>query len=225
MSNRERSIRYLIFFLGLLATAVGVALVTKGALGTSPIAAIPYSLSLIWPALSLGTWTFLFSLLLILLQWVLLKKQTVWAELLLQAVISLVFGSFIDLAMACLFWLSPGSYLAKLLSLVVGCVILAFGAYLEIVANVVMLPGDAFVRAIVRVTGKDFGTVRVRSDVSMSVVAAVLCLVFLHALAGVREGTLLAALLTGNVVKFFSRRLTALTSRLIHLACRNTPSL
>lgn len=225
MSRRERSIRYCIFFLGLLATALGVALVTKGALGTSPIAAIPYSLSLIWPRLSLGTWTFLFSLLLILLQWVLLRRQVNRPELLLQAVISLVFGSFIDLAMACLFWLSPAVYPAKLLSLLVGCVVLAFGAYLEVVANVVMLPGDGFVRAIVRVTGLDFGTVRVRSDVSMAVVAAVLCLVFLHALAGVREGTLLAALITGNIVKFFSRRLTGLTSRLTHLACRSTPTL
>lgn len=41
--------RYLIFLIGLVLTAFGVAIVTKGVLGTSPIAAIPYSLSLVVP--------------------------------------------------------------------------------------------------------------------------------------------------------------------------------
>ena len=60
--------RYIVFFMGLLTTSFGVAFVTKATLGTSPIAAIPYSLSLILPVLSLGTWVVLFNLLLIVFQ-------------------------------------------------------------------------------------------------------------------------------------------------------------
>lgn len=67
---------YLIFFLGLLLNSFGVAFVTKGLLGTSPIASIPYSLSLIITQLSLGNWTIIFSILLILIQIILLKKET-----------------------------------------------------------------------------------------------------------------------------------------------------
>ena len=68
--------RYIVFFLGLLTTSFGVAFVTKATLGTSPIAAIPYSLSLILPVLSLGTWVVLFNLLLIVIQVAIQRKDT-----------------------------------------------------------------------------------------------------------------------------------------------------
>ena len=40
----------------------------------------------------------------------------------------------------------PSTYLTKLVVLLIGCLIIAFGAYFEVIADVVMLPGDAFVR-------------------------------------------------------------------------------
>lgn len=71
----EKLKRYIIFLLGLLVNSLGVSLITKAELGTSPISSIPYVLSLNY-SLSLGTFTVLFSLLLILLQ--LLKKISKW---------------------------------------------------------------------------------------------------------------------------------------------------
>lgn len=207
--------RYIIFFVGLLFNAFGVAFVTKAALGTSPIAAIPYSLSQIIPALTLGNWTIIFSILLIAAQWVMLRKDVNKIELVLQVVISFFFGYFIDLSMWSLSAFAPQLYPLRILSLILGCIIIAFGAYLEVVADVVMLPGDAFVRAIAKVAGKEYGGIRVISDVSMSVIAAILCLVFLHELSGVREGTIIAALITGNIVKFFTKKLTGLTRWLL----------
>lgn len=94
--------RYLLFFIGLLLNAFGVAVVTKGLLGTSPIASIPYSLSLIIPRFSLGNWTIIFSLLLIGIQLVLLKREAKRLEIILQVVITFVLGYFIDFAMLCL---------------------------------------------------------------------------------------------------------------------------
>lgn len=58
---------------------------------------------------------------------------------------------------------------------------------------------------------KEYWGVRVISDVSMTVVAGILCLVFLRKLEGVREGTIIAALITGNIVKVFTKKLTAIT--------------
>ena len=72
-------------------------------------------------------------------------------------------------------------------------------------ADVVMLPGDAFVRAIAKVTKKEFGSVRVWSDIGMVTVAAFLCIIFLHNMSGAREGTIIAALLTGNFVRIYRR--------------------
>lgn len=210
-NKKETVKRYAIFFLGLLLNSFGVGLVTKGLLGTSPIAAIPYSLSLIIPRLSLGNWTIVFSIVLIVIQIILLKKDAKKFEIFLQVIISFVFGYFIDFAMWCLKSYLPSSYLLKLLSLVSGCCVIAFGAYFEVIADVVMLPGDAFVRTIAKVTKKEYGNIRVISDVSMTVIAGILCLIFLHRLGGVREGTIIAALITGNIVKIFTKRFQSLT--------------
>ena len=42
----EKLKRYIIFFIGLYINSLGVALITKASLGTSPISSIPYVLSL-----------------------------------------------------------------------------------------------------------------------------------------------------------------------------------
>ncbi|MBQ8641706.1 MAG: YitT family protein [Clostridia bacterium] len=197
--------RYLIFAAGLFCNALGVALVTKAALGNTPMSAIPYSLSLILPALTLGWWTILYNIFLTMLQWLLLRRSANKPELLLQVVISFCFGYCIDLCMLCLTWLAPESYLLRLLTLLIGCVVIAYGAFLEVRADVVMLPGDGLARAFSKVTGKEFGSIRVISDIIMSSAAAVLCLIFLRSLAGVREGTVIAAVLVGNLVKLFKK--------------------
>ena len=205
---------YSVFFVGLLSVAFGVALITKAMLGTSPISAIPYSLSLIIPKLSLGNWTIVFSTLLILIQPFLLGKETNKIEIVLQFVITFIFGYFIDLSMMGLDWFYPEQYIIKFTALVIGCVFVAFGAYLGVIANVVMLPGDAFVRAITKVIPREYGQIRVISDVSMSIAAGILCLALLHNLSGVREGTIVAALITGTIIKFFMTKCKAFTDYL-----------
>mgnify|MGYP000603589825 CR=1 FL=1 len=56
--------RYLLFLVGLFVNALGVSLVTKANLGTSPISSIPYVLSLNFP-FTLGNFTIFFSIFLI----------------------------------------------------------------------------------------------------------------------------------------------------------------
>ena len=200
--------RYIIFLLGLILVAFGVAFATKANLGSSPIAVIPYSLSLILPQFSFGKWTIIFSILLIVIECILLKKNIDKMEIIVQIIITFFFGYVTDFSMFCLSAFNPDIYVAKIISLLTGCMIIAIGAYLEVIADVAMLPGDAFVRAIARVSGKEFGIVRVISDVCMTVIAAVMCLVFLRELSGAREGTVIAALLIGNVVKMITPRMT-----------------
>lgn len=209
-TNKSRSIkdyakRYLLFLLGLTVTSFGIAFVTKMQLGTSPISAIPYSLSLIIPAVSMGSWTIVFSALLVLLQLIILKKKANIFELVLQLFISFPFGYLIDASMWLLKSFNPQIYAVKIICLLIGCAVVAFGVYVQVLADVVMLPGDAFVRAIAKVTNKEFGSVRVVSDIIMVSVAALLCVIFLHNLSGAREGTIIAALLTGNIVKLYKR--------------------
>ena len=215
MKPRELFKRYLIFCLGLAVTSLGVALATKGGLGNSPVASVPYSLSLVLPALTIGNWTILFNLLLVVLQPVLQGKAALRLELLLQMAVSVAFGYLIDLALLCMEGFTPGNYAARLGLLVLGCVAVGLGVYLEVAANVVMLPGDAFNRALAQVTGRSFGTIRTATDIAMMVIAALISLICLHKLAGVREGTLIAALAVGNLVKLFGRWLGSWERRVL----------
>lgn len=204
----EKVKRYIIFLIGLFINSLGVSLITKADLGTSPISSIPYVLSLNFP-MTLGQFTIIFSILLIIIQLFILRKNFK-AEHLLQIPISILFGYFIDLTMVLLGFVHPEAYGLKIIYLLIGCVILGFGVYMEVLANVAMLPGESFVRAVSTTWNTNFGNTKVAFDVSLSVIAAVLSFLFVHRLEGVREGTIIAALLVGFTARLFGRYLAFL---------------
>lgn len=197
--------RYVIFLIGLFVNSLGVSLITKASLGTSPISSIPYVLSLSFP-FTLGNFTIFFSIFLILLQLLILRKNFK-LEHVLQIPVSIIFGYFIDLTMLLFAWVNPQVYIMKIIYLLIGCLILGFGVYMEVVADVVMLPGESFVRAIVLTWKTNFGTTKICFDVSMSVIAAILSFVFTGRLNGVREGTIIAALLVGFIARVVGKKL------------------
>ena len=200
--------RYLIFLVGLFVNSLGVSLITKANLGTSPISSIPYVLSLNFP-FTLGNFTIFFSIFLIVLQLIILRKNFK-LEHILQIPVSIIFGYFIDLTMILFSWVNPEAYIMKIVYLLIGCLILGVGVYMEVLADVVMLPGESFVRAIVLTWKTNFGTTKICFDVSMSVIAAVLSFVFAGRLAGVREGTVIAALLVGFIARLIGKKLVFL---------------
>ncbi len=155
----EKLKRYIIFLIGLFINSLGVSLITKANLGTSPISSIPYVLSLNFP-FTLGQFTIAFSLLLILIQLIILRRNFK-AEHLLQIPISILFGYFIDLTMVMLFFVEPQNYLSSVIYLLIGCLILGFGVYTEVLANVAMLPGESFVRAVSSTWKTEFGSTKV----------------------------------------------------------------
>ena len=204
----EKLKRYLIFLVGLFVNSLGVSLITKANLGTSPISSIPYVLSLNFP-FTLGNFTIFFSIFLIVLQLIILRKNFK-LEHILQIPVSIIFGYFIDLTMILFSWVNPEAYIMKIVYLLIGCLILGVGVYMEVLADVVMLPGESFVRAIVLTWKTNFGTTKICFDVSMSVIAAVLSFVFAGRLDGVREGTVIAALLVGFIARLIAKKLAFL---------------
>lgn len=205
--------RYVFFIVGLFVNSLGVAFITRADLGTSPISSIPYVLSLNF-SLTLGQYTMIFSAFLVLLQILILRKDYPPVQL-LQLLVGVLFGYFIDFSMDVLLsWLNPEHYAAKLVYLLIGCAILGFGVFMEVAANALMLPGEGLANAIHRKSGRAFGTTKVCVDVSFIVCAAILSLVFAHQIAGVREGTIISALLVGNLSRFYGRLMKPATDRL-----------
>jgi len=213
MSVKELIKRYSVFTIGLFINAFGVSFITKANLGTSPISSIPYTLSLAFEP-TLGMFTLYMSLILIAIQGLLLRERFP-KQYLLQIPISIAFSWFIDFTMELLFFMNPDTYLMQFGSLMVGCVVLGVGVYMEMLADIVMLPGESFVKAVSVTFDKDFGKTKVAFDLSMTLIAGILGLVILHKFAGVREGTFIAAMLVGMIARAIKRKFVFLDALLV----------
>ena len=204
------ALRYLWFAVGVLVNSFGIALITKSALGTSPISSVAYVLSLEFP-LTIGQFTFAINMLFILGQVVLLRRSFRPIQV-LQLAVNVVFSGFLDVSMGLLSGVAPASLPEQLFILVLGCAILGVGVAIEVAPDVLMVPGEGLVRAIaITVIDKfgsaRFGTIKNLFDISLMVIATVLSFVFFGGLNGVGVGTVISALLVGRVVNLANDRL------------------
>ena len=197
--------RYLWFLAGVLINSFGVALITRAALGTSPISSLPYVLSFRFPV-TLGQFTFAMNLFFILGQVLLLRRDFQPIQL-LQVAVNAVFSAFIDVSMELLSWLEISSLPMAVLVLVLGCAVLAFGISVEVAPRVLMVPGEGIVQAIAAVTGWRFGNVKTAFDATLVSTALLLSLLFFHRLQGLGIGTIFSALAVGRFVDLYNRRL------------------
>lgn len=214
MSRKELAKRYVLFIVSLFFAALGVAVTKHGELGVSPISSVANVMSDQFTALSLGEWLILWNCVLILGQVVIRRREFEPIQL-LQVPLSFLFGWFTDFGS----WLVAGIpvevYPVRLLLVLAGTVILGFGISLAVLANVVMNSGEAFVKALSDKLWMNFGNVKIGFDVFCVVLAVLLSLLFFHRVVGTREGTVLAALLTGQVVKFFVKRVRKPVEKLL----------
>lgn len=192
-------LRYFYFLLGLFINSFGIAFITKSALGTSQISSVPYVLSLYFTNMSFGMTTFIFNMIFIIIQIIILKKDFQPIQF-LQILANIIFSSFIDLGMYMMNWFQPDTLLIRLLSLLIGCIILAIGISIEVAPNVIMVPGEGIVKAISDVTQKDFGMVKICFDITLIIIASLCSFFFFHSLQGVGLGTVVSALTVGKFV-------------------------
>lgn len=195
--------RYALFLTGLFIASMGVAFSTKAGLGTSPVASLPYSVSLVFGALSFGGWLNVLSVIQISVQVALLRKKCKPVEIAIQTVLAFVYGYLTNLSCFLIKSLEVKNYGWQLFYMFLGCIVLAFGIWIQLKGNVAMLPGEAMNRAISTVTGRRYENIKIFFDIFYIAASAVICLVFLHELKGVREGSIIAAVLVGNIIKFY----------------------
>ena len=185
--------------------SLGVAFSTKAGLGTSPVASVSYSVSLVNHALSFGWWLNVLSLIQITVQVALLRKRCKPIEIIIQTAVAFLYGYLTDFSCRILNGVQPAAYVARFAVMLVGCIVLALGIWIQYQGGVAMMPGEAMNRAISIVTGKRYENVKVFFDVLYILIATVICLAFIGKLAGVREGSAIAALLVGNIIKLYNR--------------------
>lgn len=194
--------RLAVYVLGLLVLAFGVAFAINSNLGISPVNALPFAVHLASGA-SMGLCTTAFLLLCIIFQIVLLRREFNWINL-TQIIFSFIFGYFIEFAIFIVgdFTLAAyAGYFGQLIMLLISIALIACGLALYLEARLVSLPPEGVVLAITRkIIGGKFHVVKVITDSAFVVLALVVMLIFLGAIQGVREGTVLSALLIGRAI-------------------------
>ena len=179
--------KYLVFVIGLYFLAAGIVLIIHSALGTTPISSVNYVLSL-W--LIRGT-----------------KSRQDQISILLQIPFSFIFSTFIDFNMALTEDLHPSNYITSIALLLLGCLIQSIGVVLEIKPQLAMMSAEGFVNYAARRYNKEFGKFKVIFDFTLVTVAIILSLIFTQRIEGVREGSLIAACITGYIVSFLNNKI------------------
>lgn len=198
--------RLVVYLLGLWILAFGVAISVNGNLGVSPVNSLPYVMSLI-TGVALGNCVIVVFVGYILIQILIMRREFEWRNL-GQILCSTVFGYFVDLSKAVLGDFALPSYPGRLLMLAVSIVFVAAGMCLYMSVNLMNMPMEGLTAAISKKVLKkmSFHEVKVIIDCTVVGIGIVLSLLFLGELKGIREGTVLSALLIGKVMKQIQKR-------------------
>lgn len=219
--------KYLVFTFGLYFLSLGIVLIIRSSLGSTPISSVNYVVSLNTP-LSLGTCTFIINMLLILGQFWLIRGNSTrkdYLEILLQIPFSFLFSAFIDFNMYIAAPIVPPNYFMAIALVLVGCLVQAIGVVLEIKPGVAMMSAEGFVKYASRRYHKEFGKLKVGFDITLVTIAVLTSLAFSGKIEGIREGSVIAATLTGLIVTFLNTRILTRRNlnRLLHTS-RTTDS-
>lgn len=199
--------RYLLYFISLFISSVGVALSVKANLGTSPLVCIPNVLSIVYPCMTVGVYSIFFNILLVVLQILLLRSRFDKIQL-LQVLVAIVYGYFIDFSLYLLSPVSPFNYISEWIFCICGAVVLAFGIFMQLESAFIYLPIDGFVLTVARIIKSTYSHIKPFTDVSMIIIAVIISLLATGGLVGVREGTIFAAIVVGPMVGFYKKYLS-----------------
>ena len=196
--------RYCLFLIGLFIASMGVAFSAKAGLGTSPVASVPYSVSLVNTSLTFGGWLNLLSVIQIAIQIIVMKGKCNYIEIAVQTVLAFVYGYLTNFSVWLIRGITITTYPMQFVFMLLGCFILALGIWIQFKGSVAMLPGEAMNRAISKVSGFKYENIKIFFDILYIAIAAAICLIFLGKLKGVREGSIIAAILVGSIIKLYN---------------------
>ena len=201
MMNRKLFLRYIIFFIGLMIMGLSIALTAKSNLGTTPIFSFPYVLSLV-TNMRIGLLISLMTFSFVILEFILLKGKFSRVQY-LQLLLCPTFGFFVDFGMYVFRFVDPVAYIERMVILLIACFALAFGIYLQVIADVLINPAEGLVKIISEKTGMKFGNVKILFDSTLLIIAVTISLIAFGTIISVREGTFVVALATGSITKLY----------------------
>ena len=198
MKMQELMERYATLIVGLFLMSIGIALSIHAQLGITPISCPPYVLSLgLRP--TVGQFTIAMHVLFVLIQVAILRRSFPKLQY-MQLVMGFLFGFFIDFSVWLTEWMVPEAYWMRVLYVIVGSAILAVGIVFEVTPKVMLIAGEGLMLVLAKLWKKPFGKVKIGFDCSLIAISLVFSFFLFGEIRGVREGTLISALLVGFFV-------------------------
>ncbi len=193
--------RLLVYLLGIAVLAFGIALNTKTAMGVAPVISVAYCFTAM-TGIGLGVTSFLWYLVLILLQALLLGRNFRPRQL-LQIGVSFLTSWFIGIFDVIL--PTAQNLAGRLLLLALAIVITALGIILTVGMRLVPNPADALADVLGQKLKRGLGLGKNVLDLSCIALSVCLGYLALGHLTGIGIGTILTMLLTGRVVALLNR--------------------
>ncbi|GAA0292192.1 putative membrane protein YczE [Gracilibacillus halotolerans] len=205
--KHHRSIikRITLYLVGLFFLSLGVSISILADLGVSPVSSLAYAMALT-SGLSVGMMTIVANLLFIVVQ-VILNKRFNLRESVIQLIIAILFGSFVDMTLFLVRFLPPADTLViQWLYLIISLFVISIGLLGYFSAKLTLMPYDELTHVI----GEKFNIVlskaKITSDLLSVIIAALICIIFLQSFGAVGIGTLLAAYFVGRILGWLIRR-------------------
>lgn len=214
---RERIARFLwqhfLLLASLFLMTFGVALCVRSSMGSSVISSLPMSFAMagadrLVPALTIGTYTNMMNMLLVVAQLLVLRRRFEPVQL-FQLLIGFVFGALIDLNMYLTSFVSYDTLPVQIAAQLAGCTVMALGISAEVRCGSVTMPGEGIQVAVCKVTGRPFAKVKITIDTLLVALAVISSFIFWGEWRWsiIGPGTLFAMFYVGYMVKVISPRM------------------
>lgn len=179
--------------------SLGVVLMLYSGAGISAISSVPYAFSEVLPALTLGTWTYIFQGLLVLTLMIMRKKFV--PSYLFSFVVGFVFGKLLDLHEM---WINtlPDNIIMRVIFFIISYVLICIGIALSNRCGLPIVPTDLFPRELSDITGVKYSKIKIGFDITCLAVTAGLTFFCLGRIMGLGIGTVLAAFTMGKGIGF-----------------------
>lgn len=197
-----------IYLLGLLILGCGIDLNTKTQLGVSPIISVAYNIAYL-THIPIGVMTFIYYVLLVIIQWILLGKKFDYFQF-LQIPASLVTSFFIQVFDEVIPVAS--SFPARIAMLILAIVITGVGASLTVGMKIVPNPADGLASVIGEKCHKGFGFGKNLFDGISIVISLIIGFVFTGDILGIGLGTVISMIFTGRVIALLETSVSRLYS-------------
>lgn len=194
----------LALLLVIVMNSFGVVLMLYSGSGISAISSVPYAFSVVFPFLSLGTWTYIFQAILIA-SLMLLRKRFV-LEYLLSFVVGFAFSMMLDFYKS---WIGilPFNIPMRILYFVISYLLLCLGIALSNRCGLPIIPTDLFPRELSAIKNFKYSKVKISFDVICLATTALITFIGIGRIKGLGIGTVLAAFTMGKVIGLVGEKL------------------